>query len=120
MPMNSAASGSLFRALALALPQAEEKSHFGKANFRMRNKIFAGFTGTGFAYVKLTPDQQDMICAAEPLVTPIKGGWGRQGWTQIDHTRADDAILQSLLLTAWCNVATKSLQKKRGRMNRPL
>ena len=110
--MNSETPDSLFRTLALALPQVEEKSHFGKADFRVRNKIFAGFTGVGFAYVKLTPDQQDMICAAEPLVTPIKDGWGRQGWTRIDHTGADDALLQSLLLTAWRNVAPKSLQKK--------
>ena len=30
-----------FRSLALALPGAEEKSHFGKADFRVRNNIFA-------------------------------------------------------------------------------
>jgi hypothetical protein len=110
----SANPGNLFRALALALPQVEEKSHFGKADFRVKNKIFAGFTGDGAAYVKLTPDQQEMICAAESVVSPIEGGWGRQGWTQIDHAQADEALLQSLLLTAWRNVAPKSLQKGAG------
>ena len=29
------------RKLALGLPEAEEKAHFGKADFRVRNKIFA-------------------------------------------------------------------------------
>ena len=115
MPMATSANpDSLFRALALALPQVEEKSHFGKADFRVRNKIFAGFTADGAAYVKLTPDQQDMICAAEPAVSPITGGWGRQGWTRTDHARADQALLQSLLLTAWRNVAPKSMQKGAG------
>jgi hypothetical protein len=108
-------SESRFRAFALAMIEAEEKSHFGKADFRVRNKIFAGFMADGAAYVKLTPDQQEMICAAEAgVVTPIKGGWGRQGWTQIDQSRAGDDLLQSLLLTGWRNVAPKSLQKGAG------
>ncbi len=101
---------SQFRESAMALPEVEEKSHFGKADFRVRNKIFAGFTAEGAAYVKLTPEQQEMVCAAEPLVSPIKGGWGRQGWTQIDHSTAEAALLESLLLTAWRNVAPKSIQ----------
>jgi hypothetical protein len=63
-----------FRALALAQPEATEMAHFGKADFRVHNKIFAGFNGDGTAYVKLTPDQQEMICASEALVTPIAGG----------------------------------------------
>ena len=112
--MTSPAPDHVFRGFALALPQVVEKSHFGKADFRVRNKIFAGFTADGLAYVKLTPEQQEMICAAEPLVSAIKGGWGRQGWTQIDHPRADPDLLQSLLLTAWRNVAPKSLQKGAG------
>ena len=112
--MNSPAPDHVFRRLALDLPLAEEKSHFGKADFRLRNKIFAGFTADGLAYVKLTPAQQAMICAAEPAVSPIKGGWGRQGWTQIEQARADPALLQNLLQTAWRNVAPKSLQKAAG------
>ena len=103
-------SGDLFRRLALGLPEAEEKSHFGKADFRVRNKIFAGFTAEGSAYVKLTPEQQDMLCAAEPgHISPIKGGWGRQGWTLVNQTKADEALLKSVLLMAWKNVAPKRL-----------
>jgi hypothetical protein len=106
-------SDARYRALALALPDVEEKSHFGKADFRVRNKIFAGFTGDGSAHVKLTPEQQEMMCAAEPaLIAPIKGGWGQQGWTRIDHINADEALLRSVLLTAWKNVAPKTLSKR--------
>lgn len=104
---------AVFRRLALDLPETEEKSHFGKADFRVRNKIFAGFTAEGYAHVKLTADQQEMLCAAEPTVLkPIPGGWGRQGWTRVDHRTADEALLRSLLLVAWRNVAPKSLLQR--------
>ncbi len=105
-------SDILFRKLALSLPEVEEKSHFGKADFRVRNKIFAGLDDKGLAYVKLKGEQQETTCAAEPkLITPIKGGWGVQGWTQVDHLRADETLLRSLLLMAWTNIAPKKLQR---------
>jgi predicted DNA-binding protein (MmcQ/YjbR family) len=53
-----------FRTLALSLPEVEEKSHFGKPDFRVKNKIFAGFNAEGRAYVKLRPEQQDMLTSA--------------------------------------------------------
>jgi predicted DNA-binding protein (MmcQ/YjbR family) len=100
-----------YRKLALSLPEAEEKSHFGKPDFRVRNKIFAGFTERGRAYVKLTPDQQDMFVVAEPkLVSPIPGGWGKKGWTLVDHEKADEPLLRSALAMAYKNVAPKKLQ----------
>ena len=100
-----------FRELALALPQAEEKSHFGKADFRVRNKIFATLKEAATGVVKLTREQQEMLCAAEPLMfKPIPGGWGWQGWTAVELTIADDAALKSALTMAWGNVAPKSLQ----------
>ena len=71
-----------FRSLALSLPEAEEKSHFGKADFRVRNKIFVSLPDAETAVVKFTPEQQEMLVAAEPAIfAPVKGGWGRQGWT---------------------------------------
>jgi hypothetical protein len=105
-------SGTGFRTWALSLPGAEEKAHFDKPDFRVRNKIFAGFNDKGMAYVKLTPEQQDMLVAAEPeLIAPLPGGWGKKGWTLIDHQKADDALLHSVLLMAWKNLAPKSLQQ---------
>ena len=103
-----------FRNLALALPETEEKSHFGKADFRVRNKIYGGFTALGHAYVKLDAEQQELACASEAkCVRPIPGGWGKKGWTEIDHAIADQTLLKSLLQMAWTNVAPKSLVKSR-------
>jgi hypothetical protein len=105
-------SSAQYRKLALTLPEAEESSHFGKADFRVRGKIFAGFNDKGRAYVKLTVEQQHMLVAAEPrVIAPIPGGWGKKGWTLINQDLADDTLLKSVLLMAWKNVAPKSLQK---------
>ncbi len=101
-----------FSRLALALPQAEEKSHFGKADFRVNNKIFAGFNNKGMTYVKLLPQQQEFLCAAEPdIVKAHAGHWGKQGWTFIDQSKADENLLKSALQMAWRNVAPKKLTK---------
>ena len=104
-------SADHFRALALSLPEAQESAHFGKADFRVRGKIFAGFTASVVAYVKLTPEQQHMLAEAEPqMISPIPGGWGRKGWTVLDQDKADGALMRSVLRMAWQNVAPRSLQ----------
>lgn len=95
-----------FRRLALALPGAEERSHFGKADFRVRNRIFASLPEPTRGVIKLTPDEQRMMAEAEPgNFAPINGGWGRQGWTSIDLANADEPTLAGALRTAWRNVA---------------
>jgi hypothetical protein len=101
------------RRLALALPEAEEKSHFGKPDFRVRGRIFATLPEDGHAVVKLTPDQQEMLVGSEPAIfQPVNGGWGRQGWTRVILVAADELTLKSALLTAWRNVAPVTLRKR--------
>ncbi len=105
-------SSNRYRALALRFPEAVESAHFGKPDFRVRGKIFAGFNDKGQAYVKLTAEQQYMLVAAEPnLISPIPGAWGRKGWTVVNQNAADEALLKSVLLLAWKNVAPRSLRK---------
>jgi hypothetical protein len=100
-----------FRNLALGLPEAEEKAHFGKADFRVRNKIFASLPDAATAVVKLLPEQQDLLLSAEPKIySPAAGAWGRQGWTRIALDAADEAAIRSNLRMAWANAAPKSLQ----------
>ena len=99
-----------FRQLALAFPEASEKSHFGKADFRVRNKIFASLPDAATGVVKLTAEQQEMLMASEPTVfSPAAGAWGRQGWTKLSLHKLDEATLQSALTMAWQNVAPKAL-----------
>jgi len=101
-----------FRRLALSLPESEEKSHFGTPDFRVRNRIFATLPDDDRAVVKLTREQQEMMAGAEPGVfQPVKGGWGRQGWTTVILAAADEVTLKSALVTAWRNVAPAGLRK---------
>ena len=101
-----------FRRLALGLPEAEERSHQGNPDFRVRGKIFAtlGPRDPKLAVVKLPREEQEMRVAAEPgIFAPITGAWGRQGWTTIDLSAADKVTVQSALATAWRSVAPKKL-----------
>ena len=98
------------RRLALALPDALEAGHMGKPDFRVRNKIFASLPDADRLVVKLRPEQQAVMCEAEPAIfAPLAGGWGRQGWTAVALAAADETTLKSALLAGWGNVAPKRL-----------
>ncbi len=100
-----------FRTLALSLPEAAESAHMGHPDFRVRNKIFATLTpGEQRGMVKLKPDQQQMLVAAEPaMFAPVPGGWGVRGATHVDLQCADRATVLSALQMAWGNIAPPSL-----------
>ncbi len=101
-------TAEIFRRLAVSFPGAEEKSHAGKADFRVRNKIFASLPDAATGTVKLTPEQQELMLSAEPdLFSPAAGAWGRQGWTRIALVKAGEATIRSALRMAWTNVTGK-------------
>ena len=95
-----------FRSLALAFEGAFESSHMGVADFRGPKGIFAtlGHPDATFAMVKLTPDQQAVLVAAEPAVfRPVPGGWGRRGSTLVALKAVDQPTAISALTMAWNN-----------------
>jgi hypothetical protein len=104
-------SAADFRRIALDLPEAVEAAHMGHPDFRVAGKIFASLWHTNDrGTVKLTPDQQEMLMAAEPeMFTPAAGAWGRKGWTTVWVDRADDVTLQSAIAMAWRNTAPAKL-----------
>ncbi|MDZ4759797.1 MAG: MmcQ/YjbR family DNA-binding protein [Alphaproteobacteria bacterium] len=102
-----------FLELALALPEVVAGSHMGHGDLRVRTKIFATPADRegGKAVLKLTPEQQQMLCEAEPAIfAPVPGGWGARGWTHLTAAAADPAAARSALWTAWRNVAPKALR----------
>jgi len=104
-----------FLKLALALPEVTEGEHQGGADLRVGGKIFASpaVRAGGAAYLKLTPEQQQMLCAAEPKAfAPVPGGWGLRGSTWIYPKHADAKTAQSALWMAWRNAASKKLLKE--------
>lgn len=109
--------GDAARRFALAMPEAQEKSHFGKADFRVRDRIFMSLPEPGRAVVKLTPEQQEMMAGAEPAIfVPIKGGWGRKGWTSVMLAAADETTLLSAITQSWRNVAPSALRSAHGQL----
>jgi hypothetical protein len=93
-----------FRRIALALPNAEESSHMGAADFRVGGRIFATLASEklGFGNLMLTPEQQAAFVDEAPEVfLPVKGGWRKGGATHIRLAEADELTLTGALHTAW-------------------
>ena len=100
-----------FRRIALSLPGAIESSHMGHPDFRTSGKIFAtlGPPGKVWAMVKLTPEQQrDFVAEAPEMFVPVKGGWGRNGCTNVVLESVDGATLRGAILCAFRNVPVKA------------
>jgi hypothetical protein len=98
--------------MALGFPGVVESSHMGHPDFRVGGKIFAtlGFPDSGSAMVKLTPDEQELFIAMEPgSFQPVKGGWGRQGATNVRLRSATKSVAREALAVAWRGRAPKSL-----------
>jgi len=106
-----------FAKLALALEGASQGRHGGHPDFRADGKVFAsmGFKGPGTATVKLTPEQQKILVAAEPeIFTPVSGTWGNRGYTMIHLPAADATTMKSALAMAWKNVTAVSARAKQA------
>jgi hypothetical protein len=108
---------SQFRALALSLPDVEEKSHFGQADFRVQDSIFAGLAtkkgalpgaGTQRGYFKARPELREEL-GSSAAFTPVEGAWGRSGWTHVELPQVELPLLKELLLESWKLVAPARL-----------
>lgn len=113
-------SAATFRALALALADATEAPHFELASFRAKGKIFATLSEKDArAMVKLTPEQQEMVTAAEPTIFQrIPNGWGDKGATWLQLKAADRRTVESALKTAHANVSRKAPGRAKGAAKR--
>jgi len=113
-----------FRRIALSLEGAEESSHMGAPDFRVRGRIFATLASQsqGYGNLRLTPEQQAAFVEELPEVfVPIAGGWGRMGMTHIRLAAANEDVLAGALRTAWKLRVEKNARparEKRGVSNR--
>jgi hypothetical protein len=103
-----------FRALALALPEAEEGGHHSHPDFRVRGKIFATLLpGETVGMVKLTPDEQQRYLLGFPgSFSAAPGAWGKMGCTYVELAAADEAVVAEALRLAWRSRAPKSLLER--------
>ena len=97
-----------FRAIALGLPDTEERSHMNHPDFRVRGKIFATLgPDLTWGMVKLTPEQQVEFMALDPAFKPAPGKWGLDGATTITLANADPTVVRNAVAQAWQNISTK-------------
>jgi hypothetical protein len=93
-----------FRRIALSLPNAEESSHMGAADFRVGGHIFATLAHERDGYGNLMLDvahQAEFLAEAPELFRPVHGGWGRMGATHIRLGLASEDVLRGALHAAW-------------------
>ncbi|MFM1875666.1 MAG: hypothetical protein RL266_1403 [Bacteroidota bacterium] len=95
-----------FRELALGYENATEEPHFEKVSYRLKNKIFATLDlQARTAVVKLTLEQQAAVLEEHPDSSlPVKGAWGKKGWTSIDLNLISQQSMAQLLRLAYFNV----------------
>ena len=104
-----------FRKIALSLDGAIEGSHGGHADFRAAGKVFAtlGYPDPGWGMVKLSPEQQQIVVAAEPdIFVPVKGSWGLRGATGVRLKAADAWTAKSALAMALRHVTAGKRRKR--------
>ncbi|SRR5258706_16383644 len=102
------------RSYCLKLPEVNEYDHFGKPAYRIKKKVFATLDlDKKRAVLKLSPTDQEFFCLEySSAIFPVKGAWGKFGWTNVDLNKISASGFSKALTASWLNVAPKSLAKK--------
>lgn len=94
-----------FRSIALAFPDAEERSHMNHPDFRIGGKIFATLgPDETWGMAKLSPAQQQDFLRVEPAFKPASGKWGEGGATIITLAEAHETTVHEALALAFNNI----------------
>jgi hypothetical protein len=106
-----------FRELALDLHGATERAHMGHPDFRANGRIFASLQADNeWATLKLAADEQRALTRMHKGVfVPASGAWGKQGWTKVRLSAAEDSAVRGALLLAWQNI----VEQPAGRRSTP-
>src|ERR1700736_5808472 len=100
------------RRIALSLEGTTEAPHFDRAAFKVA-RIYATLGADGrTANLKLSPDEQEFKCLLAPeALSPVPGGWGKQGWTTAILAKLSTTELGDVIEMAWRH----ALPKRRAR-----
>lgn len=105
-------SGEDFRAIALSLPEAQERETWGHPTFRVRDRMFATMAADGSSgTVKATREAQAALTGSAPAVFSMPAYVGVHGWVAVDLARVDPEELRELVTEAWLMTAPKRLAR---------
>jgi hypothetical protein len=97
------------RRIALSLPGAQEKSHVGRPDFRINNRIFATLRRSQhYTVVKLSVADQSALVAMNPETFAVNS-WSHPGWTNVSMKHITRREFRKVIQAAWRNVAPKKL-----------
>jgi hypothetical protein len=97
------------RALALSLPETEEKAHFDQPDFRVRNRIFVTLSTDGErSWIKVNRDDMMALSQSDPETYEARP-WGASSWLGVTLSRVDPEEFRELVLDAWRGVAPKQV-----------
>lgn len=100
------------RSLARSFPEAEEVEHWGKASFRVRNKIFAVIQPDGVSIViKTTKDDRLAYTTMSPEIYRIPDSFANLAYMVVCMDRVASGEFRELLTLAWKLVSPKKVVK---------
>jgi hypothetical protein len=100
------------RRIALALPEAVEQDHHGRASFRVRGKIFATVPDERHLNIFVDLEELPGLIAEWPdACAELRWGKSLRG-AQVDLDHADATIVAELLTDAWRRKAPASLRAR--------
>ncbi|MHB1841662.1 MAG: MmcQ/YjbR family DNA-binding protein [Sulfobacillus sp.] len=98
------------RALALALPEVEERETWGHPTFRVIGKMFLTISEDGSAVtIKASIEEQAGLILADAAAFAIAAHVGRYGWITAKRDQVSGAELEDLVIQAWRRTAPRSL-----------
>jgi len=97
-------------AIALSLPEAEERETWGERTFRVRGKIFMMLGSDGRrASVKATREEQAALLEEDPAAFFYPSYVGVHGWVGVVVTKVERAVMAELVTEAWRMTAPRRL-----------
>lgn len=94
--------------LIRSLPGAEQSSHLGTMDFRMKGRIFATHHRPEAINLNLMPEQQEMLIeTTSGVFSRLPNKRGDSGWTAMDIAAVDPTTALSALTMAHGNQAVK-------------
>jgi hypothetical protein len=97
----------------MALPETEERDHFGSPSFRVKGKIFAQLSAPENQeprpLVKLSSADQAALTMSDPSTFLPAPHWGRHGSTYKTLASVEEPIFRDVPLRSWRQIAPKRL-----------
>jgi hypothetical protein len=101
------------RLIALSMPESEEMEHWGKASFRIRNKIFAVVQEDNTSLVVKTSGEDRMIYTSmDPQVYTIPKSFSNLHYMRVNLNLVQPEELRGLIIKAWSSIAPTKLVKE--------